>query len=155
MGDKKKGISGLLNEFKTFINKGSVIDLAVGVIVGGAFTSIVSSLVDDMIMPIVGMVLAGVNFNNFGIEIPWGNHPFINIGSFIQSIIVFLLTALCVFAIVKLINVFHKKEKPVAKPTKDQELLMEIRDLLKDQNGISIEEAIKEVKEEDSSSEKE
>ncbi len=140
MGDKKKGVSGILTEFKTFISKGNVIDLAVGVIIGGAFTSIVTSLVDDMIMPIVGMVLAGVNFNNFGIEIPWGNHPFINIGSFIQAIIVFLLTAICVFGIVKLIGVFYKKEKPAAKPTKDQELLTEIRDLLKAQNGIPVEE---------------
>ncbi len=139
MGDKKKGVSGILNEFKAFISKGNVIDLAVGVIIGGAFTSIVTSLVDDMIMPIVGMILAGVNFNNFGIEIPWGNHPFINIGSFIQAIIVFLLTAICVFGIVKLIGVFYKKEKPVAKPTKDQELLTEIRDLLKVQNGIPVE----------------
>ena len=139
MGDKKKkGISGLLDEFKKFISKGNVIDLAVGVIIGGAFTSIVTSLVDDMIMPIVGMVLAGVNFKNFGIEIPWGNHPFINIGNFIQAIIVFLLTAICVFGIVKIIGIFYKKEKPVTKPTKDQELLTEIRDLLKMQNGIPL-----------------
>lgn len=129
-----------LNEFKAFAVKGNAVDMAVGVIIGGAFTSIVTSLVDDMIMPIVGMVLAGVNFNNFGIEIPWGNHPFINIGSFIQSVIVFLLTAICVFGIVKLIGIFYKKEKPVAKPTKDQELLTEIRDLLKVQNGIPVEE---------------
>ena len=146
MDDKKKGISGVLDEFKKFISKGNVIDLAVGVIIGGAFTSIVTSLVDDMIMPIVGMILAGVNFKNFGIEIPWGNHPFINIGNFIQAIIVFLLTAICVFGIVKLIGLFYKKEKPVAKPTKDQELLTEIRDLLKMQNGIPVEEEKKEEK---------
>lgn len=146
MDDKKKGISGVLDEFKKFISKGNVIDLAVGVIIGGAFTSIVTSLVDDMIMPIVGMILAGVNFKNFGIEIPWGNHPFINIGNFIQAIIVFLLTAICVFGIVKLIGLFYKKEKPVAKPTKDQELLTEIRDLLKMQNGIPLEEEKKEEK---------
>ena len=147
MGDnKKKGIAGVLDEFKKFISKGNVIDLAVGVIIGGAFTSIVTSLVDDMIMPIVGMILAGVNFKNFGIEIPWGNHPFINIGNFIQAIIVFLLTAVCVFGIVKLIGLFYKKEKPVAKPTKDQELLTEIRDLLKMQNGIPLDEEKKEDK---------
>ena len=149
MGDKKKGISGILDEFKKFISKGNVIDLAVGVIIGGAFTSIVTSLVDDMIMPLVGMVLAGINFKNFGIEIPWGNHPFINIGNFIQAIIVFLLTAICVFGIVKLIGVFYKKEKPVVKPTKDQELLTEIRDLLKMQNGIPLEEKKEEEKKEE------
>ncbi|MGN0614064.1 MAG: large conductance mechanosensitive channel protein MscL [Porcipelethomonas sp.] len=134
---KKKGISGFVDEFRKFISKGNVIDLAVGVIIGGAFTSIVSSLVDDMIMPIVGTVLAGINFKSFGIEIPWGNHPFINIGNFIQAVIVFLLTALCVFGIVKLISVFYKREKPKPKPTKEEELLTEIRDLLKLQNGIS------------------
>lgn len=139
MENKRKKVAGIIEEFKKFISKGNVIDLAVGVIIGGAFTSIVNSLVDDMIMPIVGMVLAGVNFNNLGIEIPWGNHPFINIGNFIQAVIVFLLTALCVFGIVKFIGIFYKKEKPVTKPTKDQELLMEIRDLLKMQNGVPLE----------------
>ena len=104
----KSGISTILNEFKQFISKGNVIDLAVGVIVGGAFTSIVSSLVDDMLMPIIGMILAGINFKYFGITIPWGNEPFINIGNFIQAIITFLLTAICVFAIVKIINLFYK-----------------------------------------------
>ncbi len=149
MGDnKKKGVFGILDEFKKFISKGNVIDLAVGVIIGGAFTSIVTSLVDDMIMPLVGMVLAGINFKNFGIEIPWGNHPFINIGNFIQAVIVFLLTAICVFGIVKLIGIFYKKETPAAKPTKDQELLTEIRDLLKMQNGIPLEEKKEEKKEE-------
>ena len=153
LGDnKKKGVSGILEEFKKFISKGNVIDLAVGVIIGGAFTSIVTSLVDDMIMPIVGTVLAGINFNNFGIEIPWGNHPFINIGNFLQAVIVFLLTALCVFGIVKLIGLFYKKEKPVPKPTKDQELLTEIRDLLKMQNGIPLDK--EEEKKEDNTPEK-
>ncbi len=136
----KSGISTILNEFKQFISKGNVIDLAVGVIVGGAFTSIVSSLVDDMLMPIIGMILAGINFKYFGITIPWGNEPFINIGNFIQAIITFLLTAICVFAIVKIINLFYKKaEKPAPKPTKEEELLTEIRDLLKAQNGVTTE----------------
>lgn len=134
--EKKNGIGGFIAEFKTFISKGNVIDLAVGVIIGGAFASIVSSVVDDIIMPIVGMILAGINFHSFGIEIPWGNHPFINIGSFIQAIIVFMLTALCVFGIVKFINIFYKKEQPKTNPSKE-ELLTEIRDLLKAQNEIS------------------
>ncbi len=132
----KLGVSGILNEFKQFISKGNVIDLAVGVIVGGAFTSIVSSLVDDMLMPIIGTILAGINFKDFGITIPWGNEPFINIGNFIQAIITFLLTAICVFALVKIINLFYKKaEAPAPKPSKEEELLTEIRDLLKAQNS--------------------
>lgn len=132
--EKKKGVSGFFSEFKSFISKGSVIDLAVGVIIGGAFASIVASLVDDIIMPIVGTILAGINFHDFGISIPWGNHPYINIGSFIQAIIIFLLTAVCVFGIVKVIGIFYKKEKAAAKPTKEEELLTEIRDLLKAQS---------------------
>ncbi len=132
--DNKKGISGFFSEFKSFISKGNVIDLAVGVIIGGAFASIVSSLVDDIIMPLVGTILAGINFHDFGISIPWGNHPFINIGSFIQAIIVFLLTALCVFGIVKVIGIFHKKAKADPKPSKEEELLTEIRDILKSQS---------------------
>lgn len=69
-----------------------------------------------------------------------GNEPFINIGNFIQAIITFLLTAICVFAIVKIINLFYKKaEKPAPKPTKEEELLTEIRDLLKAQNGVTTE----------------
>ena len=136
----KSGISTILNEFKQFISKGNVIDLAVGVIVGGAFTSIVSSLGVDILMPIIGMFLSGINFKYFGITIPRGNEPFINIGNFIQAIITFLLTAICVFAIVKIINLFYKKaEKPAPKPTKEEELLTEIRDLLKAQNGVTTE----------------
>lgn len=134
--EKKTGkIKSVIDEFKQFISKGNVLDLAVGVIIGGAFTTIVTSLVEDIIMPLVGTILAGVNFNDLGVRIPWGNRPFINIGNFIQAIIVFLLTAICVFGIVKIIGIFYKREKPVAKPTKDQELLTEIRDLLKEQNS--------------------
>ncbi len=149
MSKKKKGLenvkdaikqkTGIIGEFKEFIARGNVLDMAVGVIVGGAFTSIVNSLVDDMIMPIIGMVLAGVNFRNLGITIPWGNEPYINIGNFLQAIITFLLTAFCVFVIVKLINNFQKKEEPKKeppKPTKEEELLVEIRDLMKLQAGI-------------------
>lgn len=133
---KKPGkIKSVIDEFKQFISKGNVLDLAVGVIIGGAFTTIVTSLVEDIIMPVVGTLLAGVNFNDLGVRIPWGNRPFINVGNFLQAVIVFLLTAICVFGIVKIIGIFYKREKKVAKPTKDQELLAEIRDLLKAQNG--------------------
>lgn len=144
--DKKKGI---VAEFKEFIARGNVVDMAVGVIIGGAFTSIVNSLVTDIFTPFLGMILAGINFSDLGVTIPWGNRPYINFGSFIQSIITFLLTAICVFAIVKVINAvrnntFGRKKKeeapaepapePVPEPTKEELLLAEIRDLLKEQN---------------------
>lgn len=144
---KKAG--GFFSEFKTFIARGNVMDMAVGVIVGGAFTAIVNSLVNDMLMPFIGMVLAGVNFNNLGVTIPWGNKPFINFGGFLQAVITFLLTALCVFIIVKLINSVHKKkEEPKPEPVipEDVKLLMEIRDLLKN-GGTLPEEAAEKVEE--------
>ncbi len=132
-----KNAGGLLAEFKTFISRGNVLDMAVGVIIGGAFTAIVNSLVSDILTPVIGTLLVGVNFNNLGITIPWGNQPYINFGSFIQNIITFLLTALCLFIIIKTINSFKRKEeaKPAEppKPTKEEELLTEIRDLLKEQ----------------------
>lgn len=130
---KENAVKSLANEFKAFISRGNVLDMAVGVIVGGAFTSIVNALVDDILMPVIGTLLVGINFHTLGVTIPWGNHPFIAIGSFIQAIIVFLLTAVCVFAIVKVVNIFIKKKPVAPKLTKQEELLMEIRDLLKEQ----------------------
>lgn len=131
------GIKKILTEFKTFIARGNVLDLAVGVIVGGAFTSIVHSLVDDILMPIIGTLLFGINFNALGFSIPWGKHPYINVGGFVQAVIVFLITAACVFLVVKAVNAvsFKKKAAPAAppKPTKEELLLTEIRDLLKEQ----------------------
>ncbi len=137
---KVKGAGSLIGEFKAFISRGNVLDMAVGVIIGGAFTAIVNSLVADIFTPVIGMILVGVNFNNLGVTIPWGNKPYINFGSFIQNIITFLLTALCLFIIIKAINSFKRKEeaKPAEppKPTTDQLLLTEIRDLLRAQQGL-------------------
>ncbi|WP_206425667.1 large conductance mechanosensitive channel protein MscL [Ruminococcus sp. Marseille-P6503] len=140
MGNEKKSgvISRFIGEFKEFISKGSVLDMAVGVIVGGAFTSIINSLVDDILMPVIGTILLGVNFKSLGFHIPWGNEPYINLGGFLTAVITFLLTALCVFIFVKVVNTirnFHKKpeppkeEKPAEVPD-DIKLLTEIRDLL-------------------------
>ena len=120
-----KGLKGVVGEFKEFISKGNVLDMAVGLIVGSAFTAIVNSLVDDILMPVIGTVLVGINFSSLGITIPWGNHPFIAIGSFLNTIITFLLTALCVFLIVKTMNIFRRKqeEKPAPpKPSKEEQL---------------------------------
>ena len=118
-----------------------LVNMAVGLIVGSAFTAIVNSLVDDILMPVIGTVLVGINFSSLGITIPWGNHPFIAIGSFLNTIITFLLTALCVFLIVKTMNIFRRKqeEKPAPpKPSKEEQLLTEIRDLLAAQQGRPI-----------------
>ena len=125
-----KGLKSVVGEFKEFISKGNVLDMAVGLIVGSAFTAIVNSLVDDILMPIIGTVLAGINFSSLGITIPWGNHPFIAIGSFLNTVITFL--------IVKVMNMFRRKqeEKPAPpKPSKEEILLTEIRDLLAAQQG--------------------
>lgn len=128
-----------LDEFKKFIARGNVIDLAVGMIVGAAFTAIVSSLVDDMLMPLLGAVIGGINLSNLRIEIPWslnGDNPVIYYGRFLQAVINFILIAFCIFLLVKLINkIIKKKEAAPPAPTKDQELLTEIRDLLKAQNA--------------------
>ena len=131
------GVKGVLGEFKEFISKGNVLDMAVGLIIGSAFTAIVTSLVDAILMPFIGMILAGVNFNSLGVTIPWGNKPFLAIGSFLNAVITFLLTAVCVFILVKVMNAFRRKKedkpKEPPKPTKEEELLAEIRDLLKAQ----------------------
>lgn len=143
--EKKLGfISKFIGEFKEFISKGSVLDMAVGVIVGGAFTAIINSLVGDILMPIIGAILVGVNFKSLGFNIPWGNEPYINVGSFITAVITFLLTALCVFIFVKIVNAVRslgrkkaeeeEAEKPAEIPA-DVALLTEIRDLLLEQKN--------------------
>ncbi len=127
----------IIQEFKTFISRGNVIDLAVGVIIGGAFGKIVTSLVEDLINPVLGLALANVNLAKLGITIGGTEEVPVRLayGNFIQSCITFLITGAAIFLLVKAINKFHKKEQaapaPPAAPTKDQELLGEIRDLLK------------------------
>lgn len=136
---KKNFISRFFGEFKEFIAKGNVLDMAVGVVVGSAFTAIVNALVDNILMPLVGALIAGINFQDLGFHIPWGNHPYINIGAFLSAVITFLITAFCVFLIVKAVNAmrnFKKKEEKKEEPAKvapDIALLTEIRDLLKQQ----------------------
>ncbi len=121
----------MLKEFKKFIARGNVLDLAVGVIVGGAFSSIVTSLVNNIFTPVIGLIVGGVDFSNLSITF---KDTKIMYGAFIQSIIDFLIVALCLFIVVKAVNkVTHKKEEKPAKPTKSDELktLEEIRDILK------------------------
>ena len=122
----------LFNEFKEFISKGNVIDMAVGVIIGGAFSKIVSSLVNDIIMPLIGIIIGGLDFTSLSIKV---KDSTIQYGLFIQNVIDFLIIAACIFTVIKIINEF-KKQKPVEEPKpvetkEDIKLLTEIRDLLK------------------------
>ena len=130
----------MLKEFKAFISKGNVLDLAIGVIIGAAFGKIVSSLVNDVIMPIIGLILGNINFKELKIVLKEANNDIpastLNYGLFIQNIIDFLIIAFIIFLFVKLYSKIKKEDKKEPKQevptlTKDQELLIEIRDLLK------------------------
>lgn len=120
-----------VNEFKTFISRGNVVDMAIGVIIGGAFGKIVSSLVNDILMPLIGIVLGGLDFSSLSIKI---NDATIAYGNFIQTIVDFLIIAFCIFIMIKIFEKFKtKEEKKKEEPVKSSEviLLEEIRDLLK------------------------
>lgn len=128
---KKLKENKFIKEFKDFIAKGNVVDLAVGVIIGSAFGKIVSSVVSDILMPIIGVIIGGHDFTS--IKLTFGNAN-IMIGNFIQNVIDFLIIAVCVFIFVKVINKFMpKKEEKKEEVKKSDEviLLEEIRDLLK------------------------
>ncbi len=122
-------------DFKMFISRGNVVDMAVGVIVGGAFGKIVTSLVNDVLTPIIGVFLGGLNFS----ELSFGfKNAQISYGLFIQSIVDFLIIAACIFVMVKFFEKFKKKEEPKKEAGTDKKsdevlLLEEIRDLLKKQ----------------------
>ncbi|MGL5333265.1 MAG: large-conductance mechanosensitive channel protein MscL [Aeromonas veronii] len=131
----------LIQEFKAFAARGNVIDMAVGIIIGAAFGKIVSSFVGDVIMPPIGLILGGVDFSDLAVTLKAaeGNTPAVVIayGKFIQTIIDFLIISFAIFMGLKAINTLKKKQEEEAAapagPTKDQELLTEIRDLLKSQ----------------------
>ncbi len=140
----------LLNEFKEFAMKGNVVDMAVGVIIGGAFGKIVTSLVNDVFMPLVSLAVGGIDFSGLFIQLG-GDTKYetlaqakeagvatLSYGNFVQTVFDFLIVAICIFAFIKLINSFKKKEEaapaapaPAPEPTKEEILLTEIRDLLK------------------------
>ena len=132
-------MKGLLEEFRTFAMRGNVIDLAVAVVIGAAFGKIVSSLVDNIIMPIVGVLTGGVDFSDLAITLREATEtdPAVTLGygMFINSIITFTIVAFAIFMVIKAMNKLQrKKEKEPAKPpkpSKEEELLTEIRDLLK------------------------
>lgn len=122
---------GLLSEFKTFIQRGNVIDLAVGVIIGAAFGKIVNSLVADVIMPPVGYLVGGINFTDLVLTLG-GTRVTIKYGSFLQTLFDFLIIAFCIFLLVKAVNTMNRKEEAIPpQPTPEEKLLTEIRDLLK------------------------
>ncbi|NLV20208.1 MAG: large-conductance mechanosensitive channel protein MscL [Bacteroidetes bacterium] len=129
----------LLDEFKTFAMKGNMIDMAVGIIIGGAFGKIISSIVSDILMPPIGLLLGGVNFTDLKVVMKAATEtvPAVtwNYGSFIQALIDFLIIAFSVFLIIKAMNSAKKKEEaapaPPPAPSKEETLLSEIRDLLK------------------------
>ena len=124
----------VLTEFRDFINRGNVMDLAVGVIIGGAFGKIVSSLVGDVLMPAIGLILGGVNFAGLAAQIGGTAEApvLLKYGNFIQMVIDFLIIAFCVFLIVRGVNAVQKpKPGPPPEPPADVKLLTEIRDLLR------------------------
>ena len=133
----------ILNEFKKFISKGNALDLAVGVVVGGAFSKIVSSLVNDVIMPLIGVIIGGIDFTNLSLKV---GEVTVNYGMFIQNIIDFLIISFCIFLVVKTLNTLNDmtkkklvKEEKVEKKEEEKVseeilLLREINNSLKKQN---------------------
>ena len=127
----------ILKEFKEFAMRGNVMDMAVGVIIGGAFGKIVSSLVDDVIMPVIGVLTGGVDFSKLSLMV---GDAEVKYGMFIQNIIDFLIIAICIFSMIKVMNSISakKKEEPAApaEPSNEEKLLSEIRDLLKKKGSV-------------------
>jgi len=119
---------GVLQEFKSFAMKGNVVDLAVGIVIGAAFGKIVSSLVGDMIMPVVGLLAGGIDFSGLAMTIGKAS---VNYGKFIQTCVDFVIIAAAIFLVVKAINRLKREEAAPAAPPRQEALLEEIRDLLK------------------------
>jgi len=136
-------IRAFFNEFKTFAVKGNMLDMAVGMIVGGAFTALVTSIVSNIATPLLG-ILIGVDFSAWTIALPhlYGNAVpgTLAIGTFLNSVISFIIVAFVVFLFVKALNTFRRKQEetpPPPKPSAEERLLVEIRDILKDINSNS------------------
>ena len=148
----------LMNEFKTFAMRGNVIDLAVGVVIGGAFGKITTSIVNDIIMPVIGVLTGGLNFGDWkivlkeavtsigadGAEVVEAAEVAITFGNTIAVILDFIIIAFAVFCLVKGMNSLHRKKEepapepepePIPEPSVEEKLLTEIRDLLKDKNA--------------------
>lgn len=135
----KKKIMGFIKEFKDFAMKGNVMDMAVGVIIGGAFGKIVSSLVDNVFMPVIGVITGGVVLSMLSLKVAEAE---VKYGLFLQNVIDFIIIAFCIFLMVKAMNrlTLRKKTEEAApaappQPTNEEKLLAEIRDLLKDKKA--------------------
>ncbi|WP_033064862.1 large-conductance mechanosensitive channel protein MscL [Clostridium botulinum] len=129
----------MIKEFKEFAVKGNAMELAIGVVIGGAFGKIVTSLVEDIIMPLVGLLIGGIDFTglNFSMNLSGKAVVSIKYGNFIQAAVNFLIISFSIFLFIKLINKFNKKEEEVKEEPKisnEEILLTEIRDLLKESN---------------------
>lgn len=126
---------GFISEFKQFIARGNVLDLAVGVIIGGAFKAIADSLTNDILMPLLGILVGRVSFADLTLTL---GEAQIAYGNFIEAVLNFLIMAFAVFCIVKAVNRFHRKKAEAPKappaPSNEEKLLMEIRDLLKEKS---------------------
>lgn len=129
-------MKSFIKEFKEFISNGNVMSMAIGIIIGGAFTAIVNSLVADIITPLIGMILGGINFSSISITVGSAQ---LMVGKFIQAVIMFILTALVIFVMMKGLNKLAAKKKAAddaeeaaapAEPSDEVKLLMEIRDAL-------------------------
>lgn len=131
----KKHVGGFLGEFREFAVKGNVVDMAVGIIIGAAFGKIVSSFVNDIVMPPLGVLIGGVDFRDLAFTLKAAEGQVaavtLNYGAFIQSLFDFTIIAFAIFMGVKGLNVIKRKAEKEEKPTKQEELLAEIRDLLK------------------------
>ena len=128
----KEKTTGFFAEFRNFITRGNVMDLAVGVIIGGAFKSITDSLTNDILMPLLGLLVNRVSFSDLTLTL---GSATIAYGSFIEAVLNFVIMAFAVFCIVKAFNRLHRKKEeaaPAPKPSKEELLLTEIRDLLKE-----------------------
>ena len=134
----KKVVGKEMGEFKKFISRGAILDMAIGVIIGSAFSKIVSSLVNDIFMPLIGVVLGGLDFSSLSIKI---GDASIMYGAFIQSVVDFLIIAFCIFVMIKIITTLREKadkklkiehKEEVKKRDEHIVLLEEIRDLLKE-----------------------
>ena len=128
----KKG-NKTIKEFKQFISRGNVMDLAIGVIIGSAFGKIVTSVVNDILMPLIGIIIGGLDFTNLSIKI---KDATINYGMFIQNVIDFLIVAICIFIFIKIVSKFTKKSEEKEEVKKDEQIILleEIRDLLNKQS---------------------
>jgi len=135
----RRKLMSMMSEFKKFAMRGNVVDMAVGIVIGGAFGKIVSSFVNDVLMPPIGMLMGGVDFKDLAVVLKAATDDVaavtLNYGSFIQTVLDFLIIAFAIFMVVKAMNSLKKKEeeapKAPPKPSAEVELLTEIRDSLK------------------------